>query len=112
MPQLALDDSEHAELYRMCQEHSSRAYELVRRLASYGLIPDPEPHTYGAGDLVIWDAGGNWGQVPATVLCLSRSGNRVRIRCKPPREKYDHYAYVTRAKLSHQTPCNHSGESK
>lgn len=58
MPQLALDDSEQGELYRICQEHSPRAYSLVRRLVSYGMVPDPEPG-FDVGNSVIWDAGGN-----------------------------------------------------
>jgi len=38
---LPLDDAEQAFLYRVCQEHSERAYFLVRRLAISGLLPDP-----------------------------------------------------------------------
>lgn len=104
MPQLALDDTEQAELYRMCQEHSPRAYNLVRRLVSHGMVPDPEPG-FDVGNAVVWDAGGIWGKVPAQVVAISLTGKRVRIKCRPPRwtDRYDHIVYVTPAKLTLQT---------
>jgi hypothetical protein len=36
-----LTDEEQAYLYEVCQKHSERAYNLVRRLARYGLSEDP-----------------------------------------------------------------------
>lgn len=101
-----LTDDEHAELYRICEAHSPRAYSLVRRLAMYGLVPDPEEAPeFDVGNRVIWNAGGNWGNVPATIMAISLTGKRVRIQCRPPgwTDHYDHRPYVTPAKLTHQT---------
>lgn len=35
-----LDDKEQAFVYEVCRQHSARAYGLVRRLATHGLVPD------------------------------------------------------------------------
>lgn len=67
---------------------------------------------FKAGDSVVWDTQSWWGKLPAIVLRLSYTGNRVQIKCRPPRSTSDHVAYVTQKKLSHSAGNSLTQEAK
>jgi hypothetical protein len=72
---------------------------LCPRCNGTGHIDEP---AYKAGDRVLWDSGGWWGKKPATVLALSKSGQKVKIETDPNLKHNGGrpwITYVTLAKL-------------